>query len=83
MRRGERDVAGGMPVLRGEGVRERPVQQAVEHRHHRLPLYHRQFAAGHEGGLHIDQPENRSGQVPHHGTAAGAFAAAGAGVFAG
>jgi hypothetical protein len=41
-----------MPVLRGERVVEAR-QQTIDHRHHGVALRHREFAAWHEGGLHI------------------------------
>ena len=47
-----------VPVLRGEGMREAPGQQPVDHRHHRIALRHRKLAARHEGRLHIDDAED-------------------------
>ena len=51
-------MAGRMPVLRGEGVAERAGEQAADRGHHRIAVRHRQLAAGHESGLHVDQAEN-------------------------
>ena len=58
VRGGEGGMPGRVPVLGGEGMREAPGQQPVDHRHHRIALRHRQRAARHEGRLHIDDAED-------------------------
>jgi hypothetical protein len=58
-------MAGRMPVLRGEGVPEGLLQQAVDHRHHGIAIGHRQLAAGHEGGLDIGDAENVGVRIDH------------------
>ena len=56
MAAGERAVAGGMPVLRHHDMREAR-GEVGDRRHHRVPVRHREPAAGTEVNLRIDDDE--------------------------
>jgi hypothetical protein len=75
----EAGVARRVPILRREGMGERPGEQAVDDRNHRLAIGDGKFAAGHERGLHVhDAQDVGRGIDRDHGlTFRGGFAAGG------